>query len=62
MIPAYLNKVGEAEYFYGELKYEAFQNSWVIVGEPCVIDMAKRLFPGCSGRGSGLARFQITSE
>ncbi len=57
MIPAYLNSVSEAEYYYGKLKYEDFQNSWVIEGEPCVIDMAKRLFPGCSGRGSGLARF-----
>jgi SWI/SNF-related matrix-associated actin-dependent regulator 1 of chromatin subfamily A len=57
MIPAYLNRLGGAEYFYGELRYEDFQNSWVIEGEPCVIDMAKRLFPGCAGRGSGLARF-----
>jgi len=57
MIPAYLNSVGEAEYYYGTLKHDDFQNSWIIEGEPCVIDMAKRLFPGCSGRGSGFARF-----
>jgi SWI/SNF-related matrix-associated actin-dependent regulator 1 of chromatin subfamily A len=57
MIPAYLNSIGEAEYYYGTLKYDDFQNSWIIEGEPCVIDMAKRLFPGCSGRGSGFARF-----
>lgn len=62
MIPAYLNKVAEADYYYGELTYEAFQNSWVIEGEPCVIDMAKRLFPGCSGRGSGIARFSNTKR
>lgn len=62
MIPAYLNKVEDADYYYGELTYEAFQNSWVITGEPCVIDMAKRLFPGCSGRGSGLARFSNTKR
>ncbi len=57
IIPAYLNKVDESEYYYGELAYEDLQNSWVVTGEPAVIDMAKRLFPGCAGRGSGIARF-----
>ncbi|MDO4867880.1 MAG: DEAD/DEAH box helicase, partial [Clostridia bacterium] len=26
-------------------------------GEPCVTELAKRLFPGCDGRGRGVARF-----
>lgn len=61
-IPAYLRKTEEAEYYYGELKYEAHSDSWVIDGEPCVIDMAKRLFPGSSGKGAGQARFKSTKR
>lgn len=62
MIPAYLQRVDTAEYYYGELKYDSRSDSWIIEGEPCVIEMAKRLFPGCSGRGSGLARFKNTKR
>ena len=36
-IPAYLQKNTEAEYYYGELKYEKHTDSWVIEGEPCVV-------------------------
>lgn len=62
MIPAYLNKIESADYYYGNLEYESNSDSWVIEGEPCVVDMAKRLFPGCSGKGSGLARFKNTKR
>lgn len=42
---------------YGELSYNKRSRSWVIRGEPAVCQMAKRLFPGCDGRGRGTARF-----
>lgn len=62
MIPAYLQKVETAEYYYGELKYESKTDSWVIEGEPCVVEAAKRIFPRSSGKGAGLARFKNTKR
>lgn len=56
MIPAYLRKTEEVDYYYGTLKY--LNDMWVIEGEPCVIQMAKRLFPGCEGLGPGYAKFK----
>ena len=62
MIPAYLQKVETAEYFYGDLKYEKKTDSWIIEGEPCVVEAAKRIFPGSSGKGAGQARFKNTKR
>lgn len=61
-IPAYLHRVENAEYTYGTLRYSPKDNQWVIEGEPCVIEMAKRLFPGCHGRGQGRAKFPNTKR
>lgn len=58
MLPAYLNKIDTAEYYYGVLNYEEESNSWIIEGEPCVVELSKRLFPGSEGRGSGKAKFK----
>lgn len=58
MVPAYLAKVRAAAYYYGYLTYEENTDSWIIEGEPCVIEIAKRLFPGSSGRGQGIAKFK----
>lgn len=62
MIPAYLNKIDGADYYYGTLEYSANSDTWIIEGEPCVIDMAKRLFPGSAARGSGIAKFNNTKR
>lgn len=62
MIPAYLNKIDGADYYYGTLEYSANSDTWIIEGEPCVIDMAKRLFPGSAARGSGVAKFNNTKR
>jgi SWI/SNF-related matrix-associated actin-dependent regulator 1 of chromatin subfamily A len=62
MIPAYLQKVENADYYYGNLEYNDHFDMWYIEGEPCVIEMAKRLFPGCDGKGSGLAKFKNTKR
>lgn len=63
MIPAYLNRIeAAADYYYGTLEYSANSDMWIIEGEPAVIDMAKRLFPGSEGRGSGVAKFKNTKR
>ena len=62
MIPAYLNKVETADYYYGTLVYDSVSDAWEIHGEPCVIDIAKRLFPGSAVRGSGVVKFNNTKR
>ena len=54
-VPSYLKPPENIKRFYGKLKH--INKSWVIEGEPFVIEFAKRLFPGCSGRGRGVAWF-----
>ncbi len=56
--PAYLREPGTAPaHIYGTLSYNRRSKSWTIKGEPCVTELAKRLFPGCDGKGRGVARF-----
>ncbi|MBQ2957237.1 MAG: hypothetical protein IJE08_12325 [Clostridia bacterium] len=55
--PAYLRDADEGGETYGTLSYNRRSKVWTIKGEPCVTELAKRLFPGCDGRGRGVARF-----
>lgn len=55
--PAYLREPYDLGHTYGELSYNRRSKCWTIKGEPCVTELAKRLFPGCDGRGRGVARF-----
>lgn len=55
--PGYLRDVPPGERTYGTLSYNRRSKCWTIKGEPCVTELAKRLFPGCDGRGRGVARF-----
>ena len=55
--PAYLRDVPAGQRSYGTLSYNRRSKCWTIRGEPCVTELAKRLFPGCDGRGRGVARF-----
>ncbi len=55
--PAYLRDVPPGGRVYGTLSYNRKTRCWTIKGEPCVTELAKRLFPGCDGRGRGVARF-----
>jgi SNF2 family DNA or RNA helicase len=55
--PSYLREAGTAPHYYGTLSFNRKGKCWVIKGEPCVTELAKRLFPGCEGRGRGEARF-----
>ena len=55
--PAYLRDAPAGRHCYGTLSYNRKSKCWMIKGEPCVTELAKRLFPGCDGRGRGVARF-----
>ena len=55
--PAYLRDATPGRHTYGMLSYNRKSKVWTIKGEPCVTELAKRLFPGCEGRGRGVARF-----
>ena len=54
--PAYLRDASAVGKTYGTLSYNRRAKCWTIKGEPCVTEMAKRLFPG-SARRRGEARF-----
>lgn len=56
-LPSYLKEPGPANYHYGTLKYDKRTNKWVIKGEPCVCQLAKKLFPGCDAGRRGVAKF-----
>jgi len=55
--PAYLRDPSFLGKTFGTLSYNRRGRCWTIKGEPCVTELAKRLFPGCEGRGRGVARF-----
>ncbi|MBE5767368.1 MAG: DEAD/DEAH box helicase [Clostridiales bacterium] len=55
--PSYLRDGDPDAYTYGTLSYNRRRKCWEIKGEPCVTELAKRLFPGCDGKGRGVARF-----
>ena len=55
-LPAYLQDAPQNGHIYGKLSYNRKSKCWTIKGEPCVTEMAKRLFPG-SERKRGEARF-----
>ncbi|MBQ3574074.1 MAG: DEAD/DEAH box helicase [Clostridia bacterium] len=56
-LPSYLQDAAPGGHIYGTLSYNRRSKCWTIKGEPCVTELAKRLFPGCDGRGRGVARF-----
>lgn len=55
--PNYLRDASASGHIYGTLSYNRKTKHWTIKGEPCVTEMAKRLFPGCEGKNRGEARF-----
>lgn len=55
--PGYLRSVDASAQTYGTLSYNRRSKCWTIKAEPCVTELAKRLFPGCDGKGRGVARF-----
>lgn len=55
-LPGYLQDAPQTGHVYGTLSYNRRSKCWTIKGEPCVTEMATRLFPG-SERRRGEARF-----
>ena len=55
--PMYLRDPDPQARTYGTLSYNRRSKCWTIKAEPCVTELAKRLFPGCDGKGRGVARF-----
>ena len=55
-LPGYLMDAPQGGHIYGTLSYNRRSKCWTIKGEPCVTELAKRLFPG-SERRRGEARF-----
>lgn len=55
-LPGYLQDAPQTGHLYGILSYNRRSKCWTIKGEPCVTEMAARLFPG-SERRRGEARF-----
>lgn len=59
--PKYLDAPSaKGQHIYGKVAYDSKEKCWVVRGEPVVVEMAKRLFPGSQGRGQGVARFPAT--
>ena len=55
-LPGYLQDAPQTGHVYGTLSYNRRSKCWTIKGEPCVTEMATRLFPGSERRRSE-ARF-----
>lgn len=55
-LPGYLQDAPQTGHLYGTLSYNRRSKCWTIKGEPCVTEMAARLFPG-SERRRGEVRF-----
>ena len=55
-LPGYLQDAPQTGHLYGTLSYNRRSKCWTIKGEPCVTEMAARLFPS-GERRRGEARF-----
>lgn len=61
MIPQFLEKPSPLGHCYGTVKFNESENCYEIRAEPSVLEMAKRVFPGCSIRRSErVIRFRPT--
>ncbi len=56
-LPDYLVSRAPKGHIYGTLSYNQRRKHWVIKGEACVTEMAKRLFPSAAGARRGEAHF-----
>lgn len=56
-MPGYLRDQAVGVHTYGQLSFNRKAKCWTIKAEPCVTELAKRLFPGCAGHGREEARF-----
>lgn len=57
-LPIYLNLPNENVPTHGTLRKDSKTGMWELDADPQAVILAKRIFPGCAGRGPGHARFQ----
>ena len=57
LLPGYLMTPPKRGHVYGTLSYNRRSKCWTLRGEPCVIELATRLFPGSARKRRGEARF-----
>lgn len=66
MLPTYLQRPSPMESAVGTLEpiynAQSFVKDWIIKGDLGMVEMAKRLFPGSSGKGVGQCRFPNTKR
>jgi len=65
MIPAYLQRPPASEYYEGNLipvKRNGIVQDWIIEGNPGMVELIKRLFPGSKSYGRGRCRFPNTKR
>lgn len=65
MIPAYLQRPPASEYYEGSLKpvkRNGIVQEWIIEGNPGMVELIKRLFPGSKSYGRGRCRFPNTKR
>jgi len=65
MIPAYLQKLPESKETYGTLEpiiVNGRITQWIVAGEPGMVQVVKRIFPGSVGRGSRHCKFPATKR
>ena len=56
-IPPYLQDTDQASHYYGTLSYNNRRRCWTVRGDPSVIELCKRLFPGSDHGKRGEVRF-----
>lgn len=61
--PQYLAEpVSDGQHVFGSIDLDPDGKNWILKAEPGVVEIAKRLFPGSSGCGPGVARFPATKR
>lgn len=61
-VPLYLTDPDNVGYTYGTAEYDRQKDSWIITAAPAVLEMAKRVFPGCREYKDGTIRFPATTR
>lgn len=63
-LPQYLASVAPADYYHGTVSLDSKRGRWVVAADPAVLEMAKRVFPGCAAGskrdGKGVVSFPAT--
>lgn len=61
-VPAYLQPPENPPRTYGDLTFDEKEGRYIVDGEPMVLEMARRLFPGSSWRNRGPVAFKATTR